>query len=468
MSETQTPVIADIPKLAVVGHPNKGKSSIVSTLVESNDIQISNTPGTTLDSQVYPMRVQNKVLYELFDTPGFQRPRKVLDWLEKNSSGAHDRAETVKKFVTQHRDNPEFHDECELLQPLIEGAGILYVVDGSKPFGNEYVAEMQVLRWTGMPRMALINMIGEADYTEEWRNALGQYFSIVRVFNAIRADASKRIELLKSFAELCEEWKPDLNRAVEILQADLLQRKKRSANIIVSLLVDVLTAKVSKNVNEDANIEAVTKKLEEKLKNKLREKELKSRKEIEHIYRHHNIERHEGMMEFLDMDLFSSESAELFGLSRTQIISTGAASGAVAGLGIDVMVGGASLMLGAGLGAVVGGATALFGSKKVGKIKILGKSLADRAVTVGPIKGVNLPWVILSRALLHHQLVSERNHALREALVLETEASRHISENIEDKTRSQLNKIFVKIRQRGHEVDGKALQKIIESLLDKK
>ncbi len=466
MNDSQTIARADIPKLAVVGHPNKGKSSIVSTLVESNDIQISNTPGTTLDSQVYPMRVQNKVLYELFDTPGFQRPRKVLAWLEKNSTGAHDRAETVKKFVAQHRNEPEFHDECELLQPLIEGAGILYVVDGSKPFGNEYVAEMQVLRWTGMPRMALINMIGNADYTEEWRNALDQYFSIVRVFNAIRADAKKRIELLKSFAELCEEWKPSLIHAVDTLQADLLFRKKRSANIIASLLVEVLTLKTNKIINEDANLEEVTNKLEEKLKNKLREKEFKSRKEIEHIYRHQNIERHEGMMEFLEIDLFSSESAELFGLSRTQIISTGAASGAVAGLGIDVMVGGASLMLGAGLGALVGGATALFGAEKIGKIKILGKSLADRTVTVGPIKGVNLPWVILSRALLHHQLVSERNHALREALVLEAEASKHISENIDEKTRNQLNKIFVKIRQRGHEVEYKTLQKVLESLLN--
>lgn len=468
MSESRILLTADIPKLAVVGHPNKGKSSIVSTLVESNDIQISNTPGTTLDSQVYPMRVQNKVLYELFDTPGFQRPRKVLAWLEKNSAGAHDRAQTVKNFVEQHHNSSEFHDECELLQPLIAGAGILYVVDGSKPFGNEYIAEMQVLRWTGMPRMALINMIGEADYTEEWRNALGQYFSIVRVFNAIRADANKRIELLNSFAELCEEWKPNLNHAVEMLQADLQQRKKRSVNIIVHLLVNVLTAKASKNVIEDENLSEVTKNLEDKLKNKLREIEFKARKEIEHVYRHHNMERHEGMVEFLEIDLFSSESEELFGLSRSQIIATGAASGAAAGLGIDVMLGGASLMVGAGLGAVVGGATALFGSEKIGKIKILGKSLADRTVTVGPIKGVNLPWVILSRALLHHQLVSERNHALREALVLEAEASRHISENIEDKKRSQLNKIFVRVRQRGHEVDRKPLQKIIESLLDNK
>ena len=106
------------PKFAVVGHPNKGKSSIVSTLVESSGIQISNIPGTTVDSEVYPMRIKDKVLYELVDTPGFQRPRKVLAWLKENSSSADDRPQTVAKFVEIHQQDKNFHDECELLRPL--------------------------------------------------------------------------------------------------------------------------------------------------------------------------------------------------------------------------------------------------------------------------------------------------------------------------------------------------------------
>ena len=453
------------PTFAVVGHPNKGKSSIVSTLVESSGIQISNIPGTTVDSEVYPMRIKDKVLYELVDTPGFQRPRKVLYWLEKNSNSADDRPQTVAKFVEVHQQDKSFHDECELLKPLLEGAGILYVVDGSKPYGVEYEAEMEILRWTGRPRMALINLIGEGDYVEEWRTALDQYFAIVRMFDAMRADASKRIGLLKSFAELNEAWQPSLLNAVEVLEADQTQRCKRSAKAIASLLNSALTAKQSKTIAEGADPEPVILKLTEKLKKSLRELEQKARKEVEYIYRHQNIERKESMMEFLDLDLFSSESSELFGLSKTQIITSGAASGAVAGLGVDVMLGGASLLLGSGIGALIGGVSALFGSEKLGKLKVLGKTLSDRNLNVGPVKDVNLPYILLSRALMHHKLVSERNHALREALVIEVENTQHISQNIPDDTKKQLDKFFAATRQRGYDSGGKSLRDIIEALL---
>ena len=170
-----------IPKFAVVGHPNKGKSSIVSTLAEDAKVAISRTPGTTTVARSFPLKIDGQLIYELIDTPGFQRPAQVLAWLESHSESATDRAALVKEFVETHRDDLKFHDECELLTPLIEGAGILYVVDGSKPYGAEYETEMQILRWTGQPRMALINLIGDDDHTEQWRRALDQYFSLVRL-----------------------------------------------------------------------------------------------------------------------------------------------------------------------------------------------------------------------------------------------------------------------------------------------
>ena len=66
------------PRFAVVGHPNKGKSSVVATLAQNDSIAIAMEPGTTRDSHRYPMKVDDVTLYELIDTPGFQRPRKVL------------------------------------------------------------------------------------------------------------------------------------------------------------------------------------------------------------------------------------------------------------------------------------------------------------------------------------------------------------------------------------------------------
>ena len=60
-----------MPRFAVVGHPNKGKSSIVSTLAGDDSVEIKADPRTTLRCNRYPMKVDGKTLYELIDTPGF-------------------------------------------------------------------------------------------------------------------------------------------------------------------------------------------------------------------------------------------------------------------------------------------------------------------------------------------------------------------------------------------------------------
>ncbi|WP_178338780.1 GTPase domain-containing protein, partial [Marinobacter nauticus] len=115
------------PVFAVVGHPNKGKSSVVATLSQNDAIAIALEPGTTRARQAYPLSVDGQQLYTLVDTPGFQRPRRVLQWLEAHSLSASDHPETVRAFVIQHQDDDRYVDECELLAPIIEGAGIIYV-----------------------------------------------------------------------------------------------------------------------------------------------------------------------------------------------------------------------------------------------------------------------------------------------------------------------------------------------------
>ena len=74
-----------------------------------------------------------------------------------------------------------------MLKPITEGAGILYVVDGAMPYSIEYEPEMEILRWTGQPSIAVINPIGGDVHVHDWRRALEQYFRIVRVIDALTA-----------------------------------------------------------------------------------------------------------------------------------------------------------------------------------------------------------------------------------------------------------------------------------------
>ena len=435
-----------VPRFAIVGHPNKGKSSIVATLAEDDAVAISPHPGTTTRARAYPMRLDGEVLYELIDTPGFQRARETLAWLESHDRGAGARAAVVREFVKAHASDPRFHDECELLQPIVEGAGILYVVDGSRPYGRQYEPEMEVLRWTGRPRMALINLIGTGDHIEEWRAALAQYFSIVRVFDAVRADFGKRIELLRAFGAIEEHWAQSLNRAADALVADRERRKRLAAGEIADLLIGALTATVTLPLPDAEADEEARAKGRAKLRDDVRRRERAAQKSVQEIFRHAGLDPHESAAAYLVEDVFSSQSFNVFGLSGTQLALTGAASGAVAGTVIDVALGGASLLLGAGIGAAVGAFGTLAGAGRLAKIEVLGQPLGGYELRVGPITDSNLPWVLLGRALLLVKLLAERNHARREEFVVDAQAGAHLANAIDATRRRNLDAVFRRLR----------------------
>jgi hypothetical protein len=432
------------PVFAVVGHPNKGKSSIVATLARDETVAISPLPGTTVDDREYPMVIDGETLYMLVDTPGFQRARAALEWMQQQAGSATERPDIVRRFVEQHRNDPRFDAECNLLTPVLEGAGILYVVDGSRPFGQEYEAEMEILRWTGQPSLALINLIGDSDYTDEWHNALGQYFRIVRVFDAMTADFDKRIQLLLAFGQIREEWREPLERAVRVLQDEQAQRRELSARVIAEAIAAMITHTCRKRLSDDQADEAIRQQLRTSYTQDLIAMEQRCRSDVEQIYNYRHLERHEAVVQLLDEDLFARQTWDLFGLTRQQLIAAGSVGGAAAGGVIDLAVGGASLLMGAGLGALIGGASAWFTADRVADVRVLGRPLGGQVLGVGPMRNVNFPYVVLGRALLHHRMIEDRTHACRDPLDLQR-ASAPL-QSITAEHRKRLERVFSKMR----------------------
>ena len=418
------------PRFAVVGHPNKGKSSIVATLAADDSVAIASESGTTRRTDSYPMRVDDEVIYTLLDTPGFQRARAVLEWLKQHQSTADKNATVVAEFVKQHKNQPRYVNEVELLRPLVDPqnpAGVLYVVDGSVPYGPEYEAEMEVLRWTGQPSLALINPIGRADHVEAWRSALGQYFKVVRVFNAVTAEFDKRLELLRAFGQLRDTWRRPLERAVEALEADRVRRRRASADAIAELLVESLSLSVEQRLPPDASAKVHEPKLMEKYRGELRRLEGRARQRVEAAYDHHGLDRREGDLEPLEEDLFSESTWATFGLSRRNLAALGLVSGGAAGAvgthWIDLVAGGTTLgaatAAGGLFGAVVGGAAGWVGAGKLAEVRLINQPLGGKLLRCGPTRSVNFPFVLLGRARYHHALVAGRTHAARGALELD-------------------------------------------------
>ncbi|MBW3597749.1 MAG: GTPase/DUF3482 domain-containing protein [Planctomycetes bacterium] len=406
------------PVFVVVGNVNRGKSSIVSTLAADDSVRISPTPGTTRACREFPMRVNSETLYVLIDSPGFERARKALAWLEEHQTATSDRRRVVEEFVRVHRESGEFPQECELLQPILSGAAILYVVDGSKPFSPRYEAEMEILRWTAQPRMALINPVEKTESYQEWRSVLDQYFNMVRVFDAHLATFDQRIQLLTTLRELQGDNRAPLDRAISILCEDRRRALHESAVVIADTLVDLLTAVAEKPIREDADPERYKPELRDKYHDKLRKREAKGHAELRKVYSHRELEIDAGELSLVEEDLFSEATWSQMGLKNAQVIAGGAAGGALAGGVIDAGVGGTSFLAGTILGSVLGGAAAWYGSKRLPDIKIHVLPNVGRALRIGPMKNPNFPWIVLNRAILYHEVVSHRAHARRDKVNL--------------------------------------------------
>ena len=406
----------DVPTLAVVGHPNKGKSSIVATLSERPDIAIDAIPGTTRTSRRYGVEANGRTLYALADTPGFERPRAALQWLTEHADSAADRARVVGDFVEAFAlstRETRFQHECELLRPILDGAGILYVVDGSVPYGPEYEAEMEVLRWTARPRMALINPIGDADHVEAWRAPLRQYFDVVQVFDTMAAAFEKRVAILEAFGQLHEPWREPLKAAAATLRERRDEQRHQAADTIASTLVTMLSYTAKKKLGPDADISKTRDQLVEQYRNEMRRHERRGRAQVEAIYGHADLDRRETQFELVDVDLFSTSHWSVFGLSRTQLAGMGAAGGAIAGGMFDASLGGASFLAGTALGGLAGGAGAFYGAHRLEKVRVMNMPLGGKQLHCGPIRSSNFAFVLLGRAILHHRMVAGRSHASR-------------------------------------------------------
>ncbi|NOX99238.1 MAG: GTPase/DUF3482 domain-containing protein, partial [Verrucomicrobia bacterium] len=322
---------SEVPKFAVVGQVNEGKSSVLATLVEEGDqskIRVSETPGETARCQSIMLEINGRKVLEFIDTPGFQRARQALAWMKEHHETSGDttaRADSIKAFVEEFRGTRDYEDEVRLLEPVLEGAGIVYVVDGSKPVRPNHLAEMEILRWTGRPRMAILNNKGGGDdeFAEQWKKHLGESFNLTRGFNAHRARFRERIRLLQHLLEIEEGHRPVIEDTIRLLEQEWDQRRNDAADVMVELLENCLSHQSCRNVSGDqinrrGKREQITEELTEEYRRAIRKTEDRQHRRLLEIYRHREVEPEvEGQASEAMGDLFAGETWQVLGLSRT-------------------------------------------------------------------------------------------------------------------------------------------------------
>ncbi len=446
----------DIPAFAVVGRVNAGKTATLATLLEVDDDQIlrvSSTPGETTGVQPLPVRYDGVELLRFLDTPGFQQPVEAMREIERMAGSGVPGPAELKRFVAECRER--FPDEVRLLEPVMEGAGILYVVDPGRPLRDSFLAEIEILRWTGRPRLALLNPQGEPDPENgrAWRERLGTSFNLVRTFDAHRARYDERRRLLEALLQIEEHHAPRIREVIETMELERGQRREEAAEAILDFLEKALTLRVTEPLDEKdrgiaARRERKQMRMAERYHEELAALEKNCTGKLLKIYRHHliqadiDVERHRGL------DLATAETWRKWGLSRWQLAGAGALAGGAAGAAFDLGVGVHSLGAGTVFGALGGGTAAFFKGGSLPEMKVkLGGGISlsggdGRTMALGPPASVNFPWVLLDSMLLRQSGILARAHGRRDAAALDDGREESFTRRLPSDRRSTLQKWF--------------------------
>jgi len=414
-----------IPRFAVVGRVNKGKSTLIATLTEDDSVAISPRPRTTQRCQLFPVRIDDQVIMEFIDTPGFENARLALERMTAlRDSGLNER-EALEAFHREISGVAEFEDEYELLTPILNGAGIIYVVDASRPYRDNYEAEMEILSWTLQPRMVVINYRHDSkDFRDQWRIKCRKWSAVVREFNAAKARPADRFYLLEDLLHITDvpaAWRPNIRQTIKDLHDEWCERIRQLADVISDLLIDCLTYRINEMLPKGISADQFKQKVEGRYHDALRRKERTAHLAIQQVYRHRRLIDEGDPLETMG-DLFSTSTWSFLGLTRRQLIVSGGLSGAAVGSLMDMAAGGGALGLPTAIGAAVGVGAALWAQTyESARIPVkmpwldtkFELPLAGSRITIGPHRNPNFGWILLDRALIHCRTVMHRTHGDR-------------------------------------------------------
>lgn len=359
-------------KLAVVGHTNVGKTSLLRTLTRDVGFgEVSHRPSTTRHVEGARLSVDGEPLLELYDTPGLEDAIALLDYLERLERPGErlDGPDRLQRFLQGSEARQRFEQEAKVLRQLLASNAGLYVIDAREPVLAKYRDELEVLASCGKPLLPVLNFVASHSHREpQWREALARLglHALVR-FDSVAPPEDGERRLYESLALLLENARPALQRLIDDQQAQRLARRHSGKRLIAELLLDCAACRRSVEAEPAAEARAI-----EALRQEVRQREQRCVEALLKLYAFRREDAHASDLPLLDGrwsdDLFNPETLKLLGVR----LGSGVAAGAAAGAGVDLLVGGLTLGAAALAGAIAGGALQTarnYGSRLMGKLK---------------------------------------------------------------------------------------------------
>ena len=361
-------------RLAVVGHTNTGKTSILRTLLRDVYFgEVKNEAATTrhveraqlTDSQT------GEALISLYDTPGLEDASGLMDWLEDNTASRRDGIERLQQFlatdIAQNNDQGahnttryedgfgDYSQEAKVIRQLLASDMAIYVVDAREPVLGKYKDELAILSWAAIPVMPVFNFTDSQDANiDAWQTMLARRnLHISTRFDSVAFEFTDEMRLWQNLATMLTHAEM-LEQLMQRRTADWIQLYEDATLVIADFLLNV--AAFVREINEEDDPLPILQQMQEAV----RQSERTMQHKLLNLYKFYDNEVAATPLELkaYQQDPFDPELLKTYGIRTT----SGAAAGALLGLGIDAAALGTTLGLGAALGGIAGGLLSNTGS----------------------------------------------------------------------------------------------------------
>ncbi|MHB1372513.1 MAG: GTPase/DUF3482 domain-containing protein [Thauera sp.] len=362
--------MSDILRVAVVGHTNTGKTSLLRTLARDVGFgEVSDSAGTTRHVEGLRLMADDVPAAELFDTPGMEDAIALLEFIDGLVAPGErvDGPERVARFLARGEAATRFEQEAKVLRQMLASDAALYVVDARDPVLPKHRDELELLAACARPLLPVLNFVAAPTArVDGWRAALARLgLHAVVSFDTVAPPLDGERELFDTLATLIHAHRGRLQALIDARAREADARREAARRLVAEMLVELAARR--DRIDEaagsapDAEADAMLQAAVARLREAVRAREQACVDALLRLYRFRPDDARLDELPLTDGrwddDLFNAETLRQMGVR----LGTGAAAGAAAGLGVDLMVGGLTLGAAAALGALAGGLWQTFG-----------------------------------------------------------------------------------------------------------
>ncbi len=418
---------APLLRVAVVGHTNTGKTSLMRTLMRDVDFgEVSDRPAVTRDVEAAVLQAGGRPALELFDTPGLEDSIGLLELLdERRGDRRLDGIDVIREFLDTDEAHDAFRQESKAIRQVLDGDLALYVIDARERVRGKHRDELEILGRCARPVVPVLNFTADASArTTEWRehlarvsmHAVAEFDTVVydqrdeeRLFEKMRSLLDSRGETLRKLSAERREQRGNLVHASSSLLAEMLIDVAAFALAVPSSAAPSArpaTSPATPPATLPTGVEPI-----DRLKQMVRDREQRCVDQLLALHRFRAGDVLGADLPIEDgrwgIDLFSPAALKEFGIHA----GGAAATGAMVGLTLDVMLAGLSLGTATAAGAAVGGL--------IGAARTHGRRIVDRLRGISELRCDDRTLRLLAtRQIALVQGLLRRGHASMDAIRL--------------------------------------------------